>query len=188
MSEENKPVEEQTAETPVVAEASTITTFAPAPSVPVEVEAPLLTEEVQVLTNEEEEETLVKLRAKLYRLAKECEPAEWKERGTGELKLLQHKETQKIRVLMRRDKTLKICANHYVHPDMKLESNFSSDKSWMYKVQQDFSDGASEGEELLAVRFQNSEDATKWKDAFVEAQSEMKKIMEAAIAEGKNEA
>ena len=71
---------------------------------------------------------------------------------------------------------------------MKLESNLSSDKSWMYKVQQDFSDGASEGEELLAVRFQNSEDATKWKDAFVEAQSEMKKIMEAAIAEGKNEA
>lgn len=37
---------------------------------------------------------------------------EWKERGTGELKMLQHKRTSKIRVVMRRDKTLKICANH----------------------------------------------------------------------------
>lgn len=37
---------------------------------------------------------------------------EWKERGTGELKLLQHKGSGKIRLVMRRDKTLKICANH----------------------------------------------------------------------------
>lgn len=37
---------------------------------------------------------------------------EWKERGTGELKMLQHHETGKIRIVMRRDKTLKICANH----------------------------------------------------------------------------
>ena len=46
-------------------------------------------------------------------MAYECDPVEWKERGTGEIKLLKHKETGKIRVLMRRDKTLKICANHY---------------------------------------------------------------------------
>ena len=51
--------------------------------------------------------------AKLYRMAYECDPVEWKERGTGEIKLLKHKENGKIRVLMRRDKTLKICANHY---------------------------------------------------------------------------
>lgn len=29
----------------------------------------------------------------------------------GPIKLLKHKETKKIRLLMRRDKTLKICAN-----------------------------------------------------------------------------
>jgi Ran-binding protein 1 len=47
--------------------------------------------------------------AKLWRF----DTNEWKERGTGEMKLLKHKETKKIRLLMRRDKTLKICANHY---------------------------------------------------------------------------
>lgn len=53
-------------------------------------------------------------RAKLYRFeVPEGEAGEWKERGTGDLKLLKHKETGKIRVLMRRDITLKICANHY---------------------------------------------------------------------------
>jgi len=49
-------------------------------------------------------------RAKLFRF--DNEPSEWKERGTGEVRLLQHKETHKIRLVMRRDKTLKVCANH----------------------------------------------------------------------------
>ena len=52
-------------------------------------------------------------RAKLFRYDNESEPNEWKERGTGECKLLKHKETGYRRILMRRDKTLKICANHY---------------------------------------------------------------------------
>ena len=38
---------------------------------------------------------------------------EWKERGVGVAKILVHKETKKIRVLMRRNKTLKLCANFY---------------------------------------------------------------------------
>ena len=60
-------------------------------------------------------------RAKLYRFASENEPPEWKERGTGDVKLLRHKEKGTIRLLMRRDRTLKICANHhsefgFLHP------------------------------------------------------------------------
>lgn len=51
-------------------------------------------------------------RAKLYRFASENDPPEWKERGTGDVKLLKHKEKGNIRLLMRRDRTLKICANH----------------------------------------------------------------------------
>lgn len=50
-------------------------------------------------------------RAKLFRF--DSESKQWKERGTGDVRLLQHKDTKKVRVVMRRDKTLKVCANHY---------------------------------------------------------------------------
>lgn len=49
-------------------------------------------------------------KAKLYRFDKEGN--QWKERGTGTVKLLRHKESQKVRLVMRQAKTLKICANH----------------------------------------------------------------------------
>jgi hypothetical protein len=68
---------------------------------------PLVTlEEVATTTGEEDEEILFEAKAKSYRFAEE-----WKEKGTGQLKLLQHKTTKKVRLLMRREKTLKICAN-----------------------------------------------------------------------------
>lgn len=50
-------------------------------------------------------------RAKLFKF--DAETKEWKERGTGDVKLLKHKENGKTRLVMRRDKTLKVCANHY---------------------------------------------------------------------------
>jgi hypothetical protein len=50
-------------------------------------------------------------RAKLFRF--DSASAEWKERGTGDVRLLSHKETKKVRLVMRRDKTLKVCANHF---------------------------------------------------------------------------
>lgn len=49
-------------------------------------------------------------RAKLFRF--DSGEGAWKERGTGDVRLLQHKETKKVRLVMRRDKTLKVCANH----------------------------------------------------------------------------
>lgn len=54
---------------------------------------------------------MFKMRAKLFRFDKEN--SEWKERGTGDVKFLKHKENKKTRLVMRRDKTLKVCANHY---------------------------------------------------------------------------
>lgn len=62
---------------------------------------------------EVDEEPLVVLRAKLYRLDRSGEVPEWKERGTGTVKILCHKTKPRARVLMRRDKTLKVCANHF---------------------------------------------------------------------------
>jgi len=70
-----------------------------------------LTEKVETKTNEELEEQTFKMRAKLFKFDRESR--EWKERGTGEVRLLKHKENSKTRLVMRRDKTLKVCANHY---------------------------------------------------------------------------
>lgn len=70
-----------------------------------------LTEKVETKTNEESEEQLFKMRAKLFKFVRES--SEWKERGTGDVRLLKHIENGKTRLVMRRDKTLKVCANHY---------------------------------------------------------------------------
>jgi Ran-binding protein 1 len=45
----------------------------------------------------------------LFRFEKAA--VEWKERGTGDVKLLKDRKGGKVRVVMRRDKTLKVCAN-----------------------------------------------------------------------------
>ena len=49
-------------------------------------------------------------KAKLYRFDKDGN--QWKERGAGTVKFLKHKNTGKVRLVMRQSKTLKICANH----------------------------------------------------------------------------
>jgi len=79
-----------------------------------------LTEKVDTKTNEELEEQTFKMRAKLFKFDRESR--EWKERGTGDVRLLKHKENRKTRLVMRRDKTLKVCANHYgeSHPNTTI--------------------------------------------------------------------
>ncbi|XP_019427271.1 PREDICTED: ran-binding protein 1 homolog a-like [Lupinus angustifolius] len=67
-------------------------------------------EEVSVTTGEENEDTILDLKSKLYRFDKDGN--QWKERGAGTVKFLKHKVTGKVRLLMRQSKTLKICANH----------------------------------------------------------------------------
>ncbi|KAF9138625.1 single stranded nucleic acid binding protein [Mortierella sp. GBA39] len=124
-------------------------------------------EAVQVKTHEEEEDSIFKMRAKLFRFVKESN--EWKERGTGDVRLMQHKETKKIRLLMRRDQTLKICANHYVTADMALTPNVGSDRSWVWNVTADSSDECS-GPQTLAIRLANSDNAAIFKEEFEKAQ------------------
>ncbi len=96
--------------------------------------------EVLVASGEEdEEEAFPRTRAKLFRYdsgdGSEDNPAQWKERGTGECKLLRHLETGAVRFVMRRDKTLKICANHNVQPWMELKPNCGSDRAFVWRVQ-----------------------------------------------------
>ncbi len=66
------------------------------------------------MTHEESEEETFNMRCKMFKFTQDADGnGEWKERGTGPLRLLKHKENGKTRLVMRRDKTLKVCANHY---------------------------------------------------------------------------
>jgi len=61
-----------------------------------------LPDEVVTTTGEEGETLLFENRAKLYRFVE----GEWKERGTGMLKILEAPETKKARLLMRREQVI----------------------------------------------------------------------------------
>lgn len=133
--------------------------------------------EQDVKTLEEDEEELFKMRAKLYRFASEINPPEWKERGTGDVKLLKHKEKGTIRLLMRRDRTLKICANHHIMPTMELKPNSGCDRAWVWNTLADYAD-ESPKPELLAIRFLNAENAQKFKGKFDECKEEIRKTLD----------
>ncbi|PPQ95509.1 hypothetical protein CVT26_008537 [Gymnopilus dilepis] len=126
-----------------------------------------LTEQVETKTHEEDEDVLFKMRAKLFRF--DSASTEWKERGTGDVRLLSHKETKKVRLVMRRDKTLKVCANHVITGDMRLQPNVGSDRSWVWKVAADYAEQPPTAE-TLAIRFANPENAALFKAAFEDAQ------------------
>ncbi|KAJ3682842.1 hypothetical protein LUZ60_013069 [Juncus effusus] len=106
-------------------------------------------EEVAVPTGEEDEDVLLDLKAKLYRFDKDGN--QWKERGTGSVKLLKHKVTGKVRLVMRQSKTLKICANHLVIATTKMQEHVGNEKSCVWHAT-DFSDGELK-EELFCIRF-----------------------------------
>jgi Ran-binding protein 1 len=124
-------------------------------------------------TLEEQEEALFKERAILYRL--DPEERAWKERGTGVVKILKHGETQRIRLLMRREKTLKICANHYILPELSLRANSGNDRSWVWSTLADFADETPK-KEMLAIKFTCVEHAKAFQTVFDAARDHMKTV------------
>ncbi|KAI0347554.1 hypothetical protein BDW22DRAFT_1352015 [Trametopsis cervina] len=143
-----------------------------------------LTEQVEVKTFEEDENVLFKMRAKLFRFA--AESSEWKERGTGDVRLLQAKDTRKVRLVMRRDKTYKVCANHFISADMKLQPNIGSDRSWVWKVAADYAETPATAE-TLAIRFANADNAALFKEAFEKAQKSNNELLASKPEESKEE-
>ena len=120
----------------------------------------------------------------MFRFDSKEDPAEWKERGTGNVKILKHSKSGMCRLLMRRDKTHKICANHFgkskqtsgscsfsvyliymtcifyslyvVLPHMELKPNCGSDRAFVWSTFADFADEEAKIE-LLAIRFANAD-------------------------------
>jgi Ran-binding protein 1 len=124
---------------------------------------------VQVKTGEEEEDVLFCRRAKMFRF--DADKREWKERGLGLVKLLMHRESEVVRVLMRREHTLKVCANHVVSDQLKIEPMAGSEKAITYYTS-DHSGinnvGEDTGEvvtELFAFRFKTPTECQEWTDA-----------------------
>lgn len=122
-------------------------------------------EEVETSTGEEDEDLLFECKTKLYRFDQDS--GEWKERGIGAAKLLQHKENKKVRMLMRQEKTLKIRANHLVMPGTKLQAHAGSDKAWVWSTV-DFSEG-DQRVELFCLKFGSVEKAQGFSEKFEEA-------------------
>lgn len=120
---------------------------------------------VELLTGEEKEQVVFSHRAKLYRYDRESQ--QWKERGIGELKILQDHERRRARLVMRRKQVLKLCANHWITANMKLEPIKASEKAWTWSAL-DFADGDG-SVQTLAVRFRLQETADAFKKCFEEA-------------------
>ncbi|OTA61964.1 hypothetical protein K449DRAFT_382647 [Hypoxylon sp. EC38] len=148
-----------------------------------------LTEKVKTVTHEESEEEIFNMRCKMFKFTQDAEgKGEWKERGTGPLRLLKHKENGKIRLVMRRDKTLKVCANHYITPDMTIAPMSTSDRAWLWNVGADVSEGEPEAI-TVSVRVANAENAQLFKEAWLKAQKENEVLFaQAKAGEDKAEA
>ncbi|WOL04361.1 ran-binding protein [Canna indica] len=131
-------------------------------------------QEVAVTTGEEEEDALLDLKAKLYRFDKDGN--QWKERGTGSVKLLKHRETGKVRLVMRQSKTLKICANHLVVPSIKIQEHAGNDKSCVWHAS-DFADGELK-EEMFCIRFGSVENCKKFRETVDEIAESLGKAEE----------
>ena len=110
-------------------------------------------ETIATTSGEEDDEPIYTQRAALYRF--DTVAGEWKERGRGDAKLLKNKQTGKVRVLLRQEKTLKCCVNHIVLPSLDLKPNAGSDRSWTWRT----TDYAAEQPEdqTFAIRFKDSD-------------------------------
>merc|ERR1739845_49866 len=99
----------------------------------------------------------------------------WRERGIGEARILRHKEHQRIRILMRQEKTMKVIVNHAIDPRIQLQSNAGSDRSWVWSAF-DYSDGKLV-ETVFAIRFADSDIADTFKEKFIESQHQMVSVL-----------
>uniref|UniRef100_A0A8C2XZA4 RanBD1 domain-containing protein n=1 Tax=Capra hircus TaxID=9925 RepID=A0A8C2XZA4_CAPHI len=123
-------------------------------------------EKVELVTGEEDEKVLYSQRVKLFRF--DAEISQWKERGLGNLKILKNEVNGKLRMLMRREQVLKVCANHWITTTMHLKPLSGSDRAWMW-LASDFSDGDAKLEQL-AAKFKTPELAEEFKQKFEECQ------------------
>lgn len=60
----------------------------------------------------------------------------WRKRVIGEARIIRHNEHQRLRFVMREEKTImtEVIANHAIEPRIELKLNTGSDRSWVSGV------------------------------------------------------
>lgn len=127
--------------------------------------------EVKVSTGEEDETAIFSSRAKLFRFVDK----QWKERGLGEMKLLKHKTTGKVRVLMRREQVHKVCANHIITPEMEIKPMKNETKAYIWFAN-DFAE-ESVVFERFCIRFKTADIAKQFYETFEKARQESESLI-----------
>jgi len=117
---------------------------------------------IAVSDGEENLDVLYKQKALLRRF--DSDTKEWKERGKGDVRLMQQRDTKKVRIILRQQKTLKIRMHHIVAPACELKQNTGSDRSWTW-VATDYSDEVAKIESF-AISFRDSDVANDFKAKF----------------------
>jgi len=120
-----------------------------------------LPDKMEEITGEENDIILFERRAKLYKYVDK----EWKEKGVGVLKILRNNDTDKVRLVMRREQVHKVCANHFLYDNMELKSKGEKGVVWSAN---DFSDAVKVQVELLCARFKTIEDCNEFSQVFNE--------------------
>ncbi|XP_025408768.1 E3 SUMO-protein ligase RanBP2-like isoform X2 [Sipha flava] len=120
-----------------------------------------LPNKIEEVTGEENDTILFERRAKLYKYVEK----EWKEKGIGQLKILKNNDTDKVRLVMRREQVHKVCANHFLYSNMELKSK--GDKAVVWSAN-DFSDAVKVQVENLCARFKTVEDCEEFTRVFNE--------------------
>ncbi|XP_070509299.1 E3 SUMO-protein ligase RanBP2 [Chironomus tepperi] len=120
-----------------------------------------LPDKIEIKTGEENEKVLYSHRAKLFRFIDK----EWKERGLGDVKILQHNETGKLRMVMRREQVHKICLNIFLTAEVEFKRK--DDQSWTFGAN-DFSEGEYELTSF-AIRFKSKDICDAFKKAIDDA-------------------
>lgn len=137
-----------------------------------------LPEEVPVVTGEEDEIPIFNAKAKLYRFVEK----EWKERGLGEMKLLKHKTTGKVRVLMRREQVFNICANHLITPEVKIQPMNKENSAYIW-VAHDFAE-ESVVLEKFCIRFKTPEIGKMFYETFEKSRKESEMLKDQCGSKG----
>ena len=122
---------------------------------------------IEVKTGEEGENVLHSCRARLFRFS----DGEWKERGVGELKILESRDSNRIRLLMRRDTIFKVCLNQCITHDFKLD--LKDDKKSISWSAIDYSEDTP-NPQIFLLRLKNTENAQLFINAIESAKSTLK--------------